>query len=88
MKITANKCWADIDELDGTRLKDGEQLLVSFPDGHDEIITIRVKEWGTPTTDMGREYIMPNSKAYYKVKYYGIYTLIPLEGLEAKRVCS
>lgn len=80
----SNWCW--IDRLDGVDLKDGEMLFVRFPDGHHEGITCIVKPRKVSVQDMGSKYDAPESLAFFKIEYHGVTTLVPLVGLDARRV--
>lgn len=80
----SNWCW--IDRLDGVDIQNGEVLFVRFPDGHAQNVTAVVKRRSVPWDDMGHPCSLPESFAYAEIEYHGVKSLLPLVGLEARRV--
>jgi hypothetical protein len=64
--------WFDC--LDRIKIKNGERLLVRFPNGTEETITACVRDDTTAAF------------AYAQISYHGVFTLVPLLGLEARRL--
>lgn len=80
----SNWCW--IDRLDGVDLKNGELLFVKFPDGSAFGVACVVKSRTVDVQDMGHTYGAHESLAYAEIDYHGVKVLVPLVGLEARRV--
>lgn len=81
--------FADLDQLDGVTLVDGELLDVEFPDGVVERHRIRVKSWiERAGVASGRMIDTPFAKAYVEITYRTKGAWIRLPGLWAKRVTA
>lgn len=77
-------CW--VDRLDGVDLKDGELLFVRFPDGTAKGVTAVVRDRRVRVSEQGGHYDARESLAYCEIDYHGVSALVPLVGLEARRV--
>jgi hypothetical protein len=86
-KIIRDNNWCEIDMLDGKVLTDGELLFVRFPDGTARGHQIKVKAEPYQIMEQGNgRYDARRSIAYAPVDYHGVVVLVPLVGLEARRV--
>lgn len=79
----SNWCW--IDRLDGVDLKNGEQLLVRWPDGILQDVRCVVVQRTVDVQDMGNTYGAAESFAYAEIDHHGVKARVPLVGMEAKR---
>lgn len=84
--ITCYSNWCYIDQLDGVDLKDGEEVIVAWPDGDHEKLAVKLVCRERGYSDHGHTYTMPDSRAHYETNYKGAPVLVPLVGLEAWRV--
>lgn len=76
------------DELDGTSLRDGEIIIVAWPDGFLEQIAVTVELSQGTVSDHGHEYPTRVQTAYYITKHRGVRVAVPLRGIEAQRVAA
>lgn len=85
--ITAVGDWGSYaDSLDGEPLDAGEQIIIQWPDGHLQQITVAIElEHGT-VSDHGHVSSTTSKHAFFNVDYRGMSVKIPLEGLPAQRV--
>lgn len=77
--------WCSYDQLDGTKLVDGEILNVRFKDGTTEVCEILIEEWEEDISDHGHENSYVQSQAYAVKKFRGTKIKIALAGLRAER---
>lgn len=85
-KIERYSNWCDIDRLDGVDIYDGEPLFVRFPDGACKGVEVVVKQSTYPVSEQGGQWNHRESLAYAQIDYHGVKALVPLVGLEARRV--
>jgi hypothetical protein len=85
-KIERHSNWSYFDRLDGVVLKNGERLSVRFPDGFFSEIVVRVVERSIPISDHGHTYDGTESFAFVELDHHGVVALVPLVGLEARRI--
>jgi hypothetical protein len=85
-KIDACQDWCDIDRLHGEFLKEGERLEVMWPNGSIEQITISIADHSYYVNDMGVPYRIPVRKAHADTTHNGAQAIIPLFGLNVRRV--
>lgn len=85
-QITRYSNWCEYDQLDGVDLVDGEHLLVEWPDGNKERVTIRVMTDSYETSDMGHRCDIPTKTAHVVKDVNGVAVKVPLLGVKAKRV--
>lgn len=81
--------WCYYDSLDGAELRDGEELELTWPDGHVERQKILVKKRSVEVSDMGHPWTTPITEAFIVVPYHGFDALLQLslvQGLRVKRV--
>ena len=85
-EITRNGNWCSVDELEGVPLRDGENLIVIWPeDGRLEQIAVLVKSRTIVLPDHGHDFLSTESHAFYQTQFRGIPVLVPLVGLMAQR---
>lgn len=86
-KIEKKGDWGSYDDtLDGARLVDGELLIVRWPDGHLEQITVNVRAEVGSVSDHGKMYDTHSHVSYHVTQLRGVKIELPLYGLEAQRV--
>ncbi len=73
--------WA---ELDGKRINDGDLLIVKWPDGFLEQISVTVEKVYGTVSDHGHEYGTTSGIAKYVTQHRGVKVAVPLDGLEAQ----
>jgi len=78
--------WCSIDRLDGVDLRDGEELLVKWPNGQHEVIVIKVRTGSFQVSDHGHSYDAHESLACFVTDYCGVRAEVPLVGVLAKRM--
>jgi hypothetical protein len=69
--ITTLYSWSHSDQLDGIDLIDGEALMLRWPDGHTERVTIRVEKMERAYMDHGHQDSAIDSIAYVEVVIHG-----------------
>jgi len=69
-KFNIQRGYVNYDALDDTILKDGDKLLIRFPNGKKEKYTIKVFKYFNPDTDMGQHLEM--YEAFITIVYNGI----------------
>ena len=84
--MDACKDWCDIDRLHGNALVDGEKLEVMWPDGTTEAVKVHLVDHSYAVNDMGSMYNVPVLKAHADTLYHGARALIPLHGLNVRRI--
>lgn len=87
-KIERHNDWCSYDSLDGERLKDGEILEITFPDGWFMTAAIRLAKWSESISDHGHASAYPQERAEIDFSLHGIRVVIPLAGLEAERIAT
>jgi hypothetical protein len=85
-KIERKGDWGSYEEmLDGVTLKDGEPIIVRWPDGDLQPIIVKIVSPSGTVRDMGN--VCPTSQrtSYHVASHHSIEVLVPLVGLEAQR---
>jgi hypothetical protein len=85
-KVEEYSNWGYWDSLDGIIIKDGEHLIVTYPDGGEQQVTAIVLDEGCQIHDMGHEYRGANCKAFAEFEWHGAMVKLHLRGMEARRV--
>lgn len=92
-KITSySKGWCEIDQIGGDssnrgyRIKDGDSLRVTFPDGSVKGIKAFVTKRFIDIPEQATTYPHEHSKAYHKTWWCGVPVEVPLIGLMAEIV--
>jgi hypothetical protein len=83
-KVTCKDDWGGWDELDGQRLRSGDRLGVTWPDGTTEDVDVKVVN---NDVALSRETVT-YSRAHAIRDYHGVVVLVPIVGLEAVRRCQ
>ena len=80
--------WAYWDELDGAPLRDGEVLIIEWPDQTRTTNICHIQRDIFKYSDHGVECEGPDEKAYTIIPIYGLNVKVPLaqEGILCKRV--
>lgn len=73
--------------LDGKRLEDGEIIIVKWPDGFLEQIAVTIETVYGSVSDHGHECSTISYIAWYITQHRGVRVAVPLDDLEAQRVC-
>jgi hypothetical protein len=82
----SNWCW--IDRLEGVDLKDGERLLVRWPNSILQYVCCIVEQRTVDIQDMGNTFGALESFAYAEIDHHGVKARVPLVGMEAKRTTA
>ncbi len=87
-KITTDRNWREVDQLDGKDLRDGEYLRIMWPDGTYTNQTVKIESSSYNVSEQGQRdgYDVPVRHAMVPIKYRGQHTYIRITGLNAKRI--
>lgn len=77
--------WCSIDRLDGNDLKDGDRLILKWPDGQMQSVVIIVERKSVMYPDHGGSFKVTESHAYVVAYHRGVRVQVPIVGLEAAR---
>lgn len=78
--------WCSIDRLDGIDLKDGELLIIRWPDGQFGQVQLCVETGTFEIGEQGGDFQARRSHASVIAYHRGVQVRVPVVGLEAQRV--
>lgn len=71
-KITYNGSYVDWFDVDGKQIRDHTPARVHWPDGSVSIVSLRVREWSTPDSEMGTPFNMSHRHIGVEIGWRGI----------------
>lgn len=80
--------WAEYDQLEGEDLKDGEQIVIRWPDGYQSLHEVCIKRGTVKIADHGIFVKAPTKIAQIKITIHGYPVMLDIRGMSVRRVNS